>query len=62
MKRLVFKKWVMVVLGIIDLVAFMFICSDSEDLITWLIVHFVAGLVFWITSSLMIKYMRKEWL
>lgn len=61
MKRLVFKKWVMVVLGIIEFIAFIFICSDCEDLTLYMVSHLIAGIVFATTSMLLIKYGRKEW-
>lgn len=62
MKRLVFKKWVMVVLAIINVIAFMVIASDCENELTYLVSHLIAGGVFALTIMLFNKYGRKGWL
>lgn len=62
MKRLVFKKWVGVVLAIINTIAFMVIASECDDIKTRLISGLIAFLIIAISIKLVNKYGRKEWL
>ena len=60
MKRNVLKKWVVVVLGIINFFAIMVMGSDCVDVKTFLISHFIAASVFILNSITIVKYGKKE--
>jgi len=62
MKRLVFKKWVLYVLAIINVFAFIVMASEVNDLGLFVVSHLVACIIFTINLMLIIKYGRKEWL
>lgn len=58
MKKVVLKKWLEVVLIIIDIIAFICLASDSDNLINFCIVHLIASIIFIIVSYILIKYGR----
>jgi hypothetical protein len=60
MKRLVLKKWVMVILAIINILAFIVMASEVDDLKLFVVSHLVACVIFTGNSMLIIKYGRKE--
>ena len=55
MKKLVFKKWVEVVLGIIWACLVMFIASECVQPIMYLF-HLLAIILFVVVSAILIKY------
>lgn len=61
MKKIVFKKWVMVALAIINVISFITMVSECEDELMYLTSHLIAGGVFALTIMLFNKYGRKEW-
>ena len=56
MNRLVFKKWVVWLLIIINTFAICIMGSECEDLTLFIIGHLIAGIVFVINSQLLLKY------
>lgn len=60
MKRLVFRKWVMVVLLIIEFLTIIVFASDYEDLGVFMITHLVALIVFVLNGLLISKYASKD--
>lgn len=62
MKKLVLRKWVAYLLIAINVLAFIVIASDVDDLKLFVVSHLVAGIVFACNSMLIIKYARRGWL
>lgn len=62
MKRLVLKKWVVIILAVVNMLALLVMGSEVEDLKLFVITHLVACLIFTGNMMLIIKYGRKEWL
>ena len=60
MKKIVFKKWVVVVLVIINVLAIMFAGSECDDLKMSILVRFIALGIFVLNSCLLLKFNRKE--
>ena len=58
MKKVVLKKWVEYVLIIINLIALILIGSDSNNIGTFILIHFTALVVFMGSSLMLIKYGR----
>lgn len=56
MKKLKLKNWVKNTLVIINLIAFLVMASECEDLGLFLISHIVAATVFCINSYILIKH------
>lgn len=60
MKRIVFKNWVVCLLGIINFVALMIMSSECESLFMFFMSHLIALLVFVFNSMLILKFGKKE--
>lgn len=60
MEKKVFKKWVVGVLAIINMIALMIMGSDCESLTTFLITHLIATSIFVLNSMIIVKYGKKE--
>lgn len=58
MKRIVLKKWVEVVIIFIQVIAFMILGSESDDLKVFIISKLIALLIFGINSVILFKYSR----
>lgn len=58
MKRIVLKKWVEVVIIFIQVIAFMILGSESDDLKVFIISKLIALLIFGINSIILFKYSR----
>lgn len=58
MKRIVLKKWVEVVIIFIQVILFMILGSESDDLKVFIISKLVALIIFGINSIILFKYSR----
>lgn len=61
MKRIVFRDWVVVVLVVINMLAFCVMGSDCESLKVFFISHFIAAGIFALNSMLILKYAKRKW-
>lgn len=52
------KKWVVWLLAIISTLAFFIMASDCEDMITFIISHIIATLVFGLCNYVLIRNME----
>ena len=52
------RKWVIVLLTIVNVIAFMIMGSDCESLKTFIVSHLIACLVFSFNSMIILKYGR----
>lgn len=62
MKRVVFKDWVVVVLALINMLAFCVMGSDCESLSLFFLSHIIAAGIFALNSMLILKYAKRKWL
>lgn len=60
-KKLVFRKWVACLLGLIDFGCVLVFASESENLKTFFVSKLIALLIFIVISHLLIKYQRQEY-
>ncbi len=60
MKRYVFKDWVVMTLGIINLFLIMLMASECEDVFTLFITNVVALIIFLFNSILILRFGKKE--
>lgn len=58
MKRIVLKKWVEVVIIFIQVISFMILGSESDDLKVFIISKLIALIIFGINSIILFKYLR----
>jgi len=58
MKKYKLRKWVEVVLILIGIVAFVVMASDCEDMMTFIISHFIASGIFILDCCLLEEYAR----
>lgn len=58
MKRIVLKKWVEVVLIFIQVILFMILGSESDDLKVFVISKLIALIIFVMNSMILFKYSR----
>ena len=57
-KRLVMRKWVEVVLGIIGWIMFLIICTECDDTLLLATTHIGAGIILLLIEMMFIKYGR----
>ena len=50
------KKWVKSILCLLVFVSLMIACSDCDDTLVFFISHVVAGIVFCLSATILIKY------
>ena len=55
-KKVYFRKWVSVLLLMIDMLAVMVLASDQQDTGTFIIVHLIGLAVFTIATSLLFRF------
>ena len=60
MKRKVFKDWVVMVLGFVNILAVLFMTGDWENMLTFHLVHVIALLIFIANTTLIVKYGKKD--
>lgn len=60
MKRRVLKIWSERLLIVIDIIAFILLSSEEDNLIDFCVVHIIATIVLFITSYILIKYGRND--
>ena len=60
-KKLVFRKWVACLLGLIDFGCVLVLASEVENLKEFFISKLVALIIFIVISHLLIKYQRQEY-
>ena len=60
MRRKVFKDWVVMVLGFVNILAVLFMASDWENMLTFHLVHIIALIIFVINTILIFKYGKKD--
>jgi hypothetical protein len=58
MKRIVLKKWVEVVIIFIQVILFMILGSESDDLKVFIISKLIALIIFGINNIILFKYSR----
>lgn len=58
MKRIVLKKWVEVVIIFIQVILFMILGSESDDLKVFIVSKLIALILFVINSAILFKYSR----
>lgn len=55
-KKVYFRKWVSVLLLMIDMLAVMVLASDQQETGTFIIVHLIGLAVFTIVTSLLFRF------
>ena len=55
-QKVYFRKWVSVLLLMIDMVAVMALASDQQDIGTFIIVHLIGLIVFTAVTSLLFRF------
>lgn len=55
-KKVYFRKWVSVLLLMIDMLAIMVLASDQQEIGTFIIVHLIGLIVFTIATSLLFRF------
>lgn len=60
MKKLVFKKWVELVLFIMEIILFIFLGGECESLTLFVIIHIIDLVLMVLIGGLLIKYGKKE--
>lgn len=59
-KKLVFKKWVEVVLLIISFICILVAMSDTDNTLTFFISHVLSGVILIIIAMLFMSYGRSD--
>lgn len=59
-KKLVLRKWVEVVLGIIGWMMFLIVCSECDDMKLFVISHIGAGLILLLIMYIYVKFGRNS--